>query len=58
MLKKLLWLPTTLLLLYRERFFREWQMDTPQQMRRWRNGKWEYRPTTVDEEWEYRSISG
>lgn len=58
MLKNLLWLPTTLLMLYRERFSRGWQMDTPQQMRRWRNGKWEYRPTTVEEEWEYRSISG
>lgn len=58
MLKKLFWLPTTLLLAYRERFYREWQMDTPQQMRRWRDGKWEFRPTTVDEEMEYRSISG
>lgn len=58
MLKKLFWLPTTLLLLYRERFYREWQMDTPQQMRRWRNGAWEVRTTTAEEETEYRSVSG
>jgi hypothetical protein len=58
MLKKLVWLPTTLLLAYRERSYREWQMDAPQQMRRWRNGAWEIRPTTVEEEWEFRSISG
>lgn len=58
MLKKLLWMPTTLLMIYRARFCREWHMHSPQEMRRWRSGKWEYRPTTAEEEWDYRSISG
>jgi hypothetical protein len=49
---------TTLLMLWRERFWREWKADSPQEMRRWRNGTWETRPTTADEEADYRSISG
>lgn len=50
MLKLLLWLPTTLLMLWRDRFCREWHVHGPDQMRRWRDGAWEKRQLTEEED--------